>query len=218
VRGNSGRSLSNCWRGRRRLDHEKVAALLEIGATSVEAGEALHDRQRDVVLASASRLQAQIERNSDVWLRTEFGSDPSGRADAAAAIAALDDILPKCLPDGLSVAQANLDTERMAGLVVASAGRGDELFREGTFGGRLLRCLVVGAYEEAKRDVGFATVIGIPVQQVLLQRTDALLASQAGLPDAIVTRLVAALDTRRAEAAGLERETIINIARRLRPD
>ena len=43
---------------------------------------------------------------------------------------------------GLSVAQANLDTERIAGLVVAKAGAGDEMFRKGTFGGRMLRCLV----------------------------------------------------------------------------
>jgi hypothetical protein len=200
------------------FDHEAVATFLEIGATSVEAGGVVHDRQRDVVRSAAARLQAQIERNSDVWLRAEFGSDPSGRADAAAAIAALDDILPTCLPDGLSVAQANLDTERIARLVVAKAGRGDEMFREGTFGGRLLSCLVQGAYEEAKRDRDFAAVIGIPVQQVLLQRTDDLLAAQAELPDAIVSRLVAALDTRRAEAAGLERDTIIKIARRLRPD
>jgi hypothetical protein len=71
------------------LDHEEVATFLEIGATSVEAGEAVHDRQRDIVRAAAGRLQAHIERNSDEWLRAEFGSDPSGRADAAAAIAAL---------------------------------------------------------------------------------------------------------------------------------
>ena len=186
--------------------------------TSVEAGEAVHDRQRDIVRSAAGRLQAHIERNSIEWLRAEFGSDPSGRGDAAAAIAALDDILPKCLPDGLSVAQANLDTERIAGLVVAKAGAGDEMFRKDTFGERLLRCLVQRAYEEAKRDRDFATVIGIPVQQVLLERTDALLAGQAELPDAIVSRLVAALDLRRAESGGLERETIIKIARRLRPD
>ena len=200
------------------LDHEAVATFLEIGATSVEAGEAVHDRQRDIVRTAAGRLQAHIERNSDEWLRAEFGSDPSGRADAAAAIAALGDILPKCLPDGLSVAQANLDTERIAGLVVAKAGAGDEMFRKDTFGERLLRCLVQRTYEEAKRDRDFATVIGIPVQQVLLERTDALLAGQAELPDAIVSRLVAALDMRRAESGGLERETIIKIARRLRPD
>ena len=200
------------------LDHEAVATFLEIGATSVEAGEALHDRQRDIVRTAAGRLQVHIERNSDEWLRAEFGSDPSGRADAAAAIAALGDILPKCLPDGLKVAQANLDTERIAGLVVAKAGAGDEMFRKDTFGERLLRCLVQRAYEEAKRDRDFAAVIGIPVQQVLLERTDALLAGQAELPDAIVSRLVAALDMRRAESGGLERETIIKIARRLRPD
>ena len=60
------------------LDHEKVATFLEIGATSVEAGEALHDRQRDIVRAAAGRLQAQIEQSSDQWLRAEFGSDPFG--------------------------------------------------------------------------------------------------------------------------------------------
>jgi hypothetical protein len=156
------------------LDHESVATFLEIGANSVEAGQALHDRQRDIVRAAAERLQAQIERNSDGWLRSEFGSDPSGRADASAAIAALDDVLPKCLPDGLSVAQANLDPERIAGLVVAKAGRADESFRERTFGGRLLRCLVRRAYEEAKLDRDFADVIGISVQEILLNRTDQL--------------------------------------------
>ncbi len=200
------------------LDHEAVATFLEIGATSAEAGEAVHDRQRDIVRAAAGRLQAHIERNNDEWLRAEFGSDPSGRADAAAAIAALGDILPKCLPDGLKVAQANLDTARIAGLVVAKAGAGDEMFRKDTFGERLLRCLVQRAYEEAKRDRDFAAMIGIPVQQVLLERTDALLAGQAELPNAIVSRLVAALDMRRAESGGLEWETIIKIARRLRPD
>ena len=35
------------------LDHESVATFLEIGANSVEAGQALHDRQRDIVRAAA---------------------------------------------------------------------------------------------------------------------------------------------------------------------
>ena len=183
------------------LDHEAVATFLEFGANSVEAGEAVHDRQRDIVRTAAGRLQAHIERNSDEWLRAEFGSDPSGRADAAAATAALGDIIPKCLPDGLKVAQANLDTERIAGLVVAKAGAGDEMFRKDTFGERLLRCLVQRAYEEAKRDRDFATVIGVPVQQVLLERTDAFCWQSGGTPDAIVSRLVAALE----HAAGGER-------------
>jgi Tetratricopeptide repeat len=171
------------------VDHEAVATFLEIGATSVEAGEAVHDRQRDVVRSAAARLQAQIERNSDQWLRAEFGSDPSGRVDAAAAIAALDDILPRCLPEGLSVAQANLDAERIAGLVVAKAALGDEMFRTGKFGERLLRCLVRGAYEEAKRDPDFATVIGIPVQQVLLGRTEQLITGQAAMQERLAELL-----------------------------
>ncbi len=163
------------------FDHEAVANFLEIGATSVEAGNVLRERQRDVVRTAATRLQKRIEQNADDWLRAEFGSDPSGGEDAAAAIAALDDLLPKCLPDGLSVAQANLDAERIAGLVVTRAGAGDEMFREGTFGGRMLRRLVREAYQEAKRDKEFATLIGISVQEVLLGRTEELLTGQAAM-------------------------------------
>jgi hypothetical protein len=68
---------------------------------------------------------------------------------------------------------------------VAKAGRADESFRERTFGGRLLRCLVRRAYEEAKRDRDFAAVIGIPVQEVLLNRPDQLVAGQAAMQQQI---------------------------------
>jgi hypothetical protein len=102
-----------------------------------------------------------------------------------ATIAALDDILPKCLPDGLSVAQANLNPERIADLVVAKAGQADASFRERTSGGRLLHCLVQRSYEEAQRDSDFANVIGIPVQRVLLDRTDQLIAGQAAMQQQI---------------------------------
>ena len=67
------------------FDHKSVATFFEMDANAAEAGEALHDLQRDVVRAAAERLQAQIERNGDEWLRSEFGSDPSGQADASAS-------------------------------------------------------------------------------------------------------------------------------------
>ena len=70
---------------------------------------------------------------------------------------------------------------------MAAAGRADELFRERTVGGRLLGCLVRGAYEEAKLDRDFAAVIGISVQEVLLDRTDRLIASQAATQQQIAT-------------------------------
>ena len=41
------------------LDHETVATFLDIVATSIEAGEAVHDRQRDIVRAATGRLQAR---------------------------------------------------------------------------------------------------------------------------------------------------------------
>ena len=119
-------------------------------------------------LATTERLQEKIERDSDQWLRSEFGSDPAKQAGALAAIAALDDILSKCLPDGLSVAQANLNADRIADLVVAKACQADASFRESTFGGLLLHCLVQRAYEEAERDHHFAAVIDTPVSGLTL--------------------------------------------------
>ena len=119
-------------------------------------------------LAVTERLQEKIERDSDQWLRSEFGSELAEQADALAAIAALDDILSRSLPDGLSVAQANLSPDRIADLVVAKAGQADASFHEPTFGERLLHCLVQRAYEEAKRDYHFAAVIDTPVSGLTL--------------------------------------------------
>ena len=119
-------------------------------------------------LAVTERLQEKIERDSDQWLRSEFGSELAEQADALAAIAALDDILSRSLPDGLSVAQANLSPDRIADLVVAKAGQADASFHEPTFGERLLHCLVQRAYEEAKRDHHFAAVIDTPVSGLTL--------------------------------------------------
>jgi hypothetical protein len=149
------------------------------------ASKVRDDESLATFLAVTERLQAKIERDSDQWLRSEFGSDLAKQADALAAIAALNDILSKCLPDGLSVAQADLNPERIADLVVARAGQADASFRERTFGGRLLHCLVKRAYEEAKRDHHFAAAIHTPVQEVLLNRTDQLVTGEVSMPQQI---------------------------------
>ena len=143
------------------------------------------DESLATFLAVTEALQAKIERNSDQWLRSEFGPDLAKQADALAAIAALDDILFKCLPDERSVAQANLNPERIADLVVAKAGQADASFRERTFGGRLLHCLVQRAYEEAQRDHHFAAAIHTPVQEVLLNRTDQLATGEVAMQQQI---------------------------------
>ena len=149
------------------------------------ASKVRDDESLATFLAVTERLQAKIERDSDQWLRSEFGSDLAKQADALAAIAALNDILSKCLPDGLSVAQADLNPERIADLVVAKAGQADASFRERTFGGRLLHCLVKRAYKEAKRDHHFAAAIHTPVQEVLLNRTDQLVTGEVSMPQQI---------------------------------
>ena len=54
--------------------------------------------------------------------------------------------------------------------------------------------------------------------EALLKRQDKIRRDLEQMPDAVVDKLLAALDTRRAAAAGLERQAIVNIARRLRPN
>ena len=100
-----------------------LAFKLLAGASKVRDHESLA-----TFLAVTERLQAKIERNSDQWLRSEFGSELAKQVDALAAIAALDDILSRCLPDRLSVAQANFNPERIADLVIATAGQADPSF------------------------------------------------------------------------------------------
>jgi tetratricopeptide (TPR) repeat protein len=156
---------------------EFASLLAEVGSHTLEVGEALKDRPRDVVRKAAERFAKRIEREHRDWLIREFGSDPSGRAEMTGLLAALPDVLADTLPDRLTVAHANLDARAIADAAVAKAGRTDERFRPDTFGARVLHSLIVGAYEAAKADTAFAAAMRLAIDQVLLERTAATAAA-----------------------------------------
>jgi hypothetical protein len=89
----------------------------------------------------------------------------------AGMLEAVPSVLAETLPDRLTVARVNLDAKQIAAQAVAKAAAYDERFRPDTFGERLLRCLIVGAYEAAREDKEFATAMRLAIDQVVLERT-----------------------------------------------
>jgi tetratricopeptide (TPR) repeat protein len=164
---------------------EFVSLLAQVGAHSLEAGEALRERPRDVVRKTADRLARRIEREHREWLIHEFGSDPTGQADMAGMIAAIPDVLVHVLSDLPAIARADLDPLVRVDQALARIGRTDERFRPDTAGARLLRCLIAGAYAAARQDAEFARAMTQAVHQVLLERTTRLQAGQQRIEAAL---------------------------------
>jgi hypothetical protein len=98
-------------RGRRAEDTFRASQ----NSTLIEAGSC------DVAGKAVERLRRRIERDYDAWLTQEFRIDPAGLADARAAIASFDFVLPRCLPDAAAVVAAQYDPQAIAALVVGRA-------------------------------------------------------------------------------------------------
>ena len=157
---------------------EFASLLAEVGGQTLEAGEALKERPRDVVHKAAERLARRIEREHRGWLIAEFGSDPTGRAEMAGMVAAIPDVLAEALSDLPAMVRADLKPQAIADLAVARIGRTDERFRPDTAGARMLRCLIIGTYAAARQDSEFDKAMARAVQEVLLERTSRLEAGQ----------------------------------------
>lgn len=156
--------------GAKAADLEGVSQTLELVGASTELAEGVHDRPRQVVQATLGRLRKRIEREYRPWLDAEFGTD---RADAEATFAAMQELVPQCRPDASAIVAANLDTERIVGLVVGRAAERDEKFKPGRFGHEVLCVLVRRTYEAARDDEKFAELLQLPIQAELLRRTAA---------------------------------------------
>ena len=213
--------------GSKAFDYEFASHLFEAGDKTGEAILAFREgRERDAVQAAVRDLRKRIERDYGEWLATEFRGDPAGLADARAAILSLDFVLPRCLPRAEAVIEAKYDAAEIAGLVVRTAAQGDDQFRDGAIGARLLRGLVQRAFEALQDDDAFCRATDIPFRREVLRGLEEIKRGQAALPDAVaeavLAKVLARFDamgaTDRAEAAGLERRAIIGLARRLKPE
>ena len=126
------------------FDFEFASRLFEAGDRTGEVALAFRETvRRDVADRAVKRLRGQIKRDYGVWLEKEFRNDPSGLADAQAAIAAFDFVLPRILPSAAEVVASQYDAQAIADLVVRrGATSDDELFRPGAIRARILHCLV----------------------------------------------------------------------------
>ena len=187
--------------GSHAFDFEFASHLFEVGDRTGEAASAFREGSRDIAGKAVERLRRHIERDYDAWLTQEFRNDPTGLADARAAIASFDFVLPRCLPDAAAVVAEKYDSQAVAALVVRRAGTGDDKFRAGPLGapvgGRILHCLVRHAYEELRSDRAFCDATEIPFRQAVLTDLDTLKRGQeigAASLSSMEARLLAAIE------------------------
>ena len=185
--------------GSKAFDFETASRLFDAGGHIADATLAFREgASRDAAKKAIGQLRRQIERDSGKWLEHEFAGDPAGRTDADAAIAALDDILPRCLPRATDIIAAKYDPNAIATLVVRrAAATGDELFRADAIGARLLRCLIENAYAALQSDKAFCDATEIPFRMAVLTDLDTLKRGQetaAASQSAMETRLLAAIE------------------------
>ena len=174
-----------------------------------------------------------MEGGSDAWLEAEFRDDPDAGIKRDVAIGEIREVVPLIVPMPEELVGARLSEDRVAAFYLDRAAK----VRPGVFGDnadnaiarRLFRSVVANAYRVIVRQPEFAAEVLHHSLAELLTGQDEIMQGQGEirrdlehLPDAIVDKLLARLDargeTQRAESGGLERETIIKIARRLRPD
>ena len=157
------------------FDFEIASHLFETGDRTSELALAFHDgQQRNVVSKTLDSLRERVQQDSEEWLETEFRGDPAALADAQAAIASLDFVLPRCLPDKAAIISAKYGPRAIADLVVNTAAATDEQFQRNTIGARILACLVRRLYEVLQDDEAFCTATEIPFRQRVLSNFEDL--------------------------------------------
>jgi len=221
----------------RALEAESVAFVAEATAKGVEGVGEFRGGATPNEIALIRRITRRqlkhIEAHCEDWLADDLGVDWRTREpDAEAALAALEHVLPACMPGADGFAQEDLSSDRIVQAALARATAldwKDRTFAPGGIGYIALGCLLAHSVAALEGDPEFRGLLQLSGLRELLRRsrehrealTD-LHADVSKLPAETVSRLVAALDargeTRRAEQAGLERQAVIRLAQRLTPN
>ncbi len=179
------------------------------------------------------RCARQVESGSDALLQHEYRDDPDAPARRDEAVAAIRDVLPRIEPQPEEIVAARLTSERVVAFYLDRAAED----RPDMFGAkahddmarRLLGSVIGNAWQLILRQPEFeAEVLRETLRELLIGQDElrhgqqAIRDDVAALPDTIEERVIAVLEARgivrTAEAAGLERRTMLRIAGRLRPD
>lgn len=120
-----------------------------------------------------SRVQRDIESATRQALTAEFGPNWERRVDLAAPIAALPDVLARCMPDATQITAANFDPNDITEVVLKNALAIDrELFGPNSLGQTMLRQITLQSYIKAQQNKDFAINLLLHGLREILDRID----------------------------------------------
>ncbi len=215
------------------VEHATVEAML--GAAGL--GVFLARMRSSKAGALVRRCVKQVEPGIDALLAQEYRDDPDPEARREDALKAVHTVLPLIEPQPEDYVTARLSRDGVVAFYLArAAAKQPARFSanaEDTLPRRLLEAVIGNAWRrileqpEFRDNVVFDTLRELltgqdKARQEVRQGHQEIRKDLAGLPDATAERVIAALEARgivrKAEAAGLERQAMIRIAGRLRPD
>ena len=180
------------------------------------------------------RCAKQVNEGSDTLLATEYRSDPDATFQRDDAIAAIRDVLPHIMPRPEELVEARLKPERVVAFYLDRAATARPgVFTADTMASRLLHDVIARAWDCVLRQPEFRDEVAFGILRELLPLLDDLrqelseskqviLIGVTSTGDDVVRRIVAELDARgvghRAAEAGLERQAMLRLAGRLKPD
>ncbi len=168
--------------------------------------DALRSAETKLRLAYAESFKVTHSAGFEVMVATAFDN--------------LGEVFETCLPRGQALAALNLDARRIGEAIAdAAVARKIDVFREGE-GRKLLIGLVVLAFAELDAKPKFMEALSRLNWQEAFERLGQIDAKLDALPDALMRKMLAVFETReearRAEQAGIERQAIILLAKRIR--
>jgi tetratricopeptide (TPR) repeat protein len=177
----------------------------------------LNREQASKIEKVVAQMAAQVERESETWIGARGPGAAARREDALPAI---ERMLAVIEPSAAELVELNLDRVRVVAFYLKRAAERESAFSdapENEIARELLSDVVGYTFDIFRQlpEVQSQALAG------LLVRTERIETKIDLLPDEIVRKVVAALQpktTQNAHRQGLERETILILARRLRPD
>jgi hypothetical protein len=153
--------------------HPEVAGVIDLALKSGNLAETMRPGQDDTVAQALRQVRAELEEGTRQALAAEFGAGWEARADLAATINALPQVIDRYIPNTDAILAANLDPARIAELATDAADAAHEdLFCKGTLGARMLRDVIFQTYVAALRNKDLALRLLLRAQQEILLRQD----------------------------------------------
>jgi hypothetical protein len=159
----------------RARESEAVAYAFESAAKSIEGVGELHGTTAPPVVQRIARRQIKrIEDGCEKWLASDLGANWRKNQDAEAMLAALEDVLPACLPGPDGLATEDIVPGRIveAALIRAAAlDPKDPTFVKGGIGHSVLRSLLARSIADLEQDAEFRELLQLSGLRELLRRS-----------------------------------------------